>query len=790
MCCKTVSIAGLVLFSVVIVGISQFRSLASNPQQTSKEYVGSSQCRSCHEKFYQLWAPSYHGQAMRPYTKTFAQENLVDHEESIEVGSNNYRAVIDGEPGHVLEVGPQGEKKYPILHAMGGKDVFYFLTELERGFLQVLPVAFDVQDQQWFDTAASAVRHFSSGDEDEPLDWKNRAYTFNTSCYGCHVSQLVKNYDPQTDTYNTQWQEPGINCETCHGPAAEHIRVCEQAGQGDAPEDLKLVTVTQSRGYSAHQVNASCSTCHAKAGPITAEFMPGDAFFKHYDLTTLEHPDYYPDGRDLGENYTYTSWLMNSCVESSDLDCMYCHTSSGRYRFEGSQANDACIECHEEKADIAKHSRHATETGVTECVQCHMPKTEFGRMARSDHSFRPPMPSATLRYKSPNACNICHTDKDASWADDKVRRWHDDDYQEATLQVADLVAQARQDEWENLPQMLDYIQQKDRNVVFANSLIRLMRQKSDPTIGSDLCHIIVHDKSPLIRASAADALGGYLDNESISLLAEATTDEYLLVRIRAAAALSPVPVDQIPPAYKAAFQKATDEYLKAMMARPDNAFSHYNLGNFFMDKNKPGKAINRFEFAMKLDHDLILPYVNASIAYNTLGQNDNAIETLKKAIEIDPENVAAHLNLALLYGETGNYSLAEQHFRRTYELDADSAAAAYNLSVLLAEKQPLEAIDWARKAVESAPDNTRYVFALAYFLQQNHKTEEAIVLLEPYANAQIADPNIYMLLASIYEGRGDLQAAIRTYKAASENEQLPQQIRTRFRMHVQRLNGW
>ncbi|MHC4291780.1 MAG: hypothetical protein ACYSTR_06155, partial [Planctomycetota bacterium] len=35
-------------------------------------YLGSSQCRPCHEKFYQLWAPSHHGLAMQPYSESFA----------------------------------------------------------------------------------------------------------------------------------------------------------------------------------------------------------------------------------------------------------------------------------------------------------------------------------------------------------------------------------------------------------------------------------------------------------------------------------------------------------------------------------------------------------------------------------------------------------------------------------------------------------------------------------------------------------------------------------------------
>ena len=133
----------------------------------------------------------------------------------------------------VLERSPEGEKRYPIVQAMGGKNVFYFLTPLERGWLQVLPVAYDVRRREWFDTTASAMRHF--GDRrDEALYWKERPLTFNTSCFGCHVSQLSKNYDLKSDSYHTTWAEPGINCETCHGPSAGHVAVVSRAAHQPA----------------------------------------------------------------------------------------------------------------------------------------------------------------------------------------------------------------------------------------------------------------------------------------------------------------------------------------------------------------------------------------------------------------------------------------------------------------------------------------------------------------------------------------------------------------------------
>ena len=151
--------------------------------------------------------------------------------------------------------------------------------------------------------------------------------------------------------------------------------------------------------------------------------MPGDRFFDHFDLAALENPDFYPDGRDLGENYTYTGWRMNPCANSGQLHCVQCHTSSGRYRFKGEKANDACMPCHEERVkNAAAHTRHKPDSAGNVCIACHMPTTEFARMTRSDHSMLPPAPAATIAFKSPNACNACHTDKDAAWADQQVSR--------------------------------------------------------------------------------------------------------------------------------------------------------------------------------------------------------------------------------------------------------------------------------------------------------------------------------------------------------------------------------
>lgn len=59
---------------------------------------------------------------------------------------------------------PAGKKKNTVSpEVLGGKNVFYFLTPLDKGRLQTLPLAYDMGRKEWFDMAASGVRHFPGG---------------------------------------------------------------------------------------------------------------------------------------------------------------------------------------------------------------------------------------------------------------------------------------------------------------------------------------------------------------------------------------------------------------------------------------------------------------------------------------------------------------------------------------------------------------------------------------------------------------------------------------------------
>ncbi len=770
-----------VLFAMASEGVVR-------PQEALRgRYAGSVSCRECHESFYELWAPSHHGLAMQPYTAEFAESELIGHEQDIRIGASSFRAFIGEGEGYVRGIRPDGEDRHPIAQVLGGKNVYYFLTPMERGRLQTLPLAYDVRNQQWFDTAASGIRHFPGTETDEAVHWTDPLYTFNTSCYSCHVSQLSRNYDLESDTYHTTWAEPGINCETCHGPSAEHAEIYRRAERtGEEPNDLRLISTDT---FSAEQMNAMCNACHAKMSPITASFTPGERFFDHFDLVTLEHPDFYSDGRDLGENYTMTGWRMSPCVKAGDLDCMHCHTSSGRYRFKNaSNPNAACLPCHQERVENATtHTRHEADSTGNRCIACHMPMTSFARMNRSDHSMRPPTPAATLRFKSPNACNICHEDRDAEWADRWVRQWHKEDYQGPVLEVAGLVQAARQGKWDRLDEMLAYVGSPERDEVFGATLVRLLRTCESDAKWPVLIDTLEEDTSPLMRAAAAQALDGHLTPESLHALLAAVGDDRRLVRVRAAAALAAVPEEQLPDAYRARVHRATTELMGSLQALPDDYTSHYNRGNFHMDKGNLEKALDAYRVATRLRPDFMPPYVNMAFAYNATGSNDKAEDAFRKALALDPNSPVVHLNLGMLLAELDRLNEAEHAFRAALRADPNLPVAAYNLGVLLAEDRPQEGLEWCRQAFLLEPNDGKYGYTYAFFLHQHGQTARAVSVLEGMVGRAVPSADAYALLASIYLQRAEREKAIGVYRAAAANERLDPHARSAFQAMGLRL---
>jgi len=353
-----------------------------------------------------------------------------------------------------------------------------------------------------------------------------------------------------------------------------------------------------------------------------------------------------------------------------------------------------------------------------------------------------------MAYQSPNACTVCHTDNDAAWADRYVREWRPRDYQAPVLKRAALIDGARKRDWTKLPEMLAYIKDPKHDEIFATSLIRLIPPTQDPKV-VDALLTAAKDPSPLVRGAAVQALGLIPATESLQALVGATGDDYRLVRVRAAAGIAAFPRMTAPPVYQAQLMKANDEYLASISARPDQWTSHYNIGNYQLGRGDTTKAVASYQSALKLDPHAIMPMVNMSIAYARMGENGKAEQSLQKALKQAPDNAAANFNMGLLKAEKNDLKEAEKYLKKAFKSDSQMAQAAYNLCVITAKDRIGEAVAWCRKASDLRPQEPKYAFTLAFYLNQKGDRNAAVKTLKTILETHPQYKDAEMLLKEI-----------------------------------------
>ncbi|WP_243689003.1 HEAT repeat domain-containing protein [Geotalea toluenoxydans] len=220
--------------------------------------------------------------------------------------------------------------------------------------------------------------------------------------------------------------------------------------------------------------------------------------------------------------------------------------------------------------------------------------------------------------------------------------------------------------------MLEYIQGKGRDQVYAASLIRLLRYSQDKSAVPVLLAAL-QDSSPLVRAAAAETLGRHPSTETIKALVAAAADDFRLVRVKAAGSLANFPRNLITKEMEMGLQKAQEEYRNAILMEPDKWSSWNTIGNTHVKRDELQEAIAAYQTALAIKPQAVQPMLSLSYAQFRLGETEAATKSLVEAIKTEPDNFAA-LKMAATakYGQAA-LQQAEAYFNEELKKDAKSA---------------------------------------------------------------------------------------------------------------------
>jgi Flp pilus assembly protein TadD len=313
---------------------------------------------------------------------------------------------------------------------------------------------------------------------------------------------------------------------------------------------------------------------------------------------------------------------------------------------------------------------------------------------------------------------------------------------EAEVRRALLVKSLRERDWSKIPDARAFIANPDSAPLFATSLIRLLPPSDDPLQRDVFRSLLKDSPHPLVRSAAAKALDPERHPGDCEALFAALSDDYRLVRIRAAESLAALPQAAIPKTYRDAHASATREMWEAIELRLDNWSSHFNAANILMRQKRHEEALARYDRAHELRPDIAPPLVNAAMVLSILNRPSEAEQRLVKATKLPEPSAEAHFNLGLLHAEHGRADAARTALRKSLEIEPANAAAACNLAILIADSDYPEAVRLLLDAIKLEPANPRHVHTLAYYHLQHGRPDLARQVLQAAVSRGVTSPEI------------------------------------------------
>jgi predicted CXXCH cytochrome family protein len=443
----------------------QVAAVPDRGRQTSPEYAGSESCRGCHSTIYMEWSQSGMAKMLRPYEAKnvvgdFQRDNQFYLEDEAQHRNGSFQATRRQMPYARMVVRNQRHyfdllqsdgdwHTYPVDYTIGSKFQQAYATKLPNGEIHVFPIQYSSVTKRWInywkiiDTPGSQRADLRAW---EKLD---ATTSYQAICAVCHTSQLRNTKGGGFDLQNVHFQEPGINCEMCHGPSAQHV--VEMAMNQHFPK-RPLDPPVSFRDISNRDFIRICAQCHMQSalrkpgGSGGLNFSSSGEFFvtnQSIPFGEFSRAGFFKDGRFRQTTFIVEALERSRCFKKGEVSCGTCHDPHGadallnptslKFR---DQPDRMCTPCHsqfDDRTRLAAHTRHRPDSEGSRCISCHMPRIMDALLFRARTHQIDDIPNAEMRERfgqldSPNACLLCHSDKSSDWLKRELALW-----QSATL---------------------------------------------------------------------------------------------------------------------------------------------------------------------------------------------------------------------------------------------------------------------------------------------------------------------------------------------------------------------
>ncbi len=350
--------------------------------EAREEYAGSEACRACHSAVFQSWQAS----GMARMFRQFKPENALAGFGKPS-GYGDLRTVSGDRPAFEFLAPGSGWKRFSVDYTIGSKWQQAYATQLPDGRIHVFPIQYNAEKGEWINywELIDPVHGKRARVEDFPS--LSAATSYQRNCALCHTSQL-RHVDRDPTFEHSQYREPGVNCEMCHGPSGRHAKAMRDGQPYARQPGSPPLDYSKLGNRDAVMV---CNQCHRQS--IARELGPGGEMnyavsapfympFRSQPYADFGQRAFYKDGRFRETTFIGEAFLRSACFRRGQAQCASCHnphppdaaTNPVSLKFRD-DPDRMCLQCHTEIASrVTAHTHHPLESQGSRCTACHMPR--------------------------------------------------------------------------------------------------------------------------------------------------------------------------------------------------------------------------------------------------------------------------------------------------------------------------------------------------------------------------------------------------------------------------------
>ncbi len=389
-----------------------------------ERFVGAEACQPCHKKIFEAWRSSPHGRAMQKPSAASVLGRFDGREVSL--GDTKARA-LKREEKFAMEIedalAPKREE-VALLIASGRQHQVYLSRTADAQY-RFLPMIWSVPWKRWISIGLYREGALSP---EHALHWRKVDIQQQGSCFDCHLSQghtVLTESGPKPG-----WIDLPVNCESCHGPGVDHVRLHAQGAEVEEPyTDLHALSKTEDLKL--------CGKCHgAKWNLVAPGARPN---IPEHLYATLADRGLRPDGTQFSTTYQYAGHALSPCYLEGAMGCSSCHDPHAQHARDltgapaiEAQSDRQCTVCHRDRIESKAARSHSRHSAKVRCIDCHMSMSWITDESEtdqrtSDHSISIPRPAEAIELGLPNACVTCHEERSpdevTAWAQSALERW-------------------------------------------------------------------------------------------------------------------------------------------------------------------------------------------------------------------------------------------------------------------------------------------------------------------------------------------------------------------------------